>query len=193
MPISLNLRLCATCDGLQVWDQTRPYDAIDNPGGYGDPNPDFGELTPYTVDIYAPGATTPTFTLDLLSSSPSPDSDGDYHWDISVEDLQGGNAYSYDHVRSGWWKATFTAGDDGNVNGGTPIVVRIDCFFTGHLETLIVNDTCAEQCGVCECHTDRWLQLMGAQNLFKDCGNPTKAQEVVTSLYRQVAKACGCT
>ena len=192
MALKLKPRLCVLCDRVEIHDETGTYDAVNNTTGYGGVNPDFGDLIPYTVDIFIPGATDAVMTYDLLASPPSPDADGHYTWTIPLAELQAAG-YTLDYLVSGWWKASFSAGDDGSVNGGVPITRDIDVFAFGDIETRLSKARCESDCE-CEetCHEDRWIDLIGAKLAFQ-CRHYAKAQAIVEKLYRDVPKPCGCT
>lgn len=119
MALELKHRICVSCDTIQFIDQTRPYSLPGNATGYGAPNPDFGELVPYTVAITIPGGTEPIYTLDLLADPPAPNADGDYVWEI------GAGVLGLEYILSGNYTFYVVAGDDDNVIGGTPLTYTL--------------------------------------------------------------------
>jgi hypothetical protein len=92
MALILNPCFQETCEGFTYIDKTGPYDATDNPGGYGEPNDvespeDFDGG--YTISVWLPGQDPeddPQAVLDLFPI-PEPDENGFYTWGFTFADL----------------------------------------------------------------------------------------------------------
>lgn len=122
MSLSIKATSGESCDGLLFIDKTGVYDAVDNPGGWGVPNPSFGQVIPYTAAVTLPNGTTSVFTLNLLADPPDPvvvcSCSGvdvsTYTWTITPADL------GLTEITPGVYTIQWSAGDQNNVIGGTP-------------------------------------------------------------------------
>lgn len=168
---------CISCGLFVITDTTGTYNVTLNPTGYGGPNADFGDTTPYTAELFAPGVlttATPTFTLNLLTNPPSPDSNGYYVYNIAPE------AIGVEVFVSGWWKVRMTNGTD------------VDVY-----DVLVYNDI-AKKVHDCVCSSkgkkvELWLDLEAAKRLFC-CYQNAEAQKIITRLYREALNCdCGCS
>lgn len=177
MALSAQQRVCVKCDDVEFTDVTGNYDAVTNPGGYGAPNPDFGDLTPYTAAFYAPGQNTPVYTLNLYEDPPAPDADGYYLYIIDKTLL---GATEDTDITSGWWRVLVTLGSA-----------------TKWIDFLAYNDI-AKKVNACICSSNGakiQLQLdLEAAKYMMCCYKQSLAQKLITQLYRDVADCCcGCT
>ena len=174
MALEVQQSICILCGEFRIADITGTYDVTTNPGGYGTPNPDFGDTTPYTVDLYPPKATVPAYTLDLLSNPPDPDAKGHYNYVVTAADL----GYK-EQVLSGAWKVVVT-------HGAT--VTKRWILATGEIEARVTKCICCD----CASHTQLHLDLVAIERLFR-CYKVEKAQAMMEQLYRDTDECCGCS
>lgn len=165
------LRIVDSVFVLRDW--TRPYEALNNPGGYGAPNPAFGDITPYTAVWTPPLSTTPAYTLDLYASPPAPNVDGDYRYLVPAASLSPDGM-----IKSGVWKVLITLGN-----------AQWERFHlaTGDIKSRITKCVCGDPKGKIQLDLD----LMSAQRSFR-CYDNVRAQQIITDLYRRTAECCGC-
>lgn len=166
-----SIEIC--CGSVKVVDYTGLYDASNNEGGYGAPNPAFGDVTPYTVAFVPPGATDPVYTLNLYAAPPAPDYNQEYQWTIPKETLGYGAGVN---IPSGAWKAIVTLGTD---------VKELDLFSLGDLETRVAACTCKDQGNAI-----MELTLIAIRRMFC-CGDTGKASEMTEQLYKDTSCCCG--
>lgn len=176
MALDPQQNICVLCGSFQLTEATGVYDQASNPGGYGGPNPAFGDTEPYTADFIPPNSTTSAYQLDLYSNPPVPDSEGHYVYPIPAE------AMGYDSaegVKSGVWYVDITLGTS---------TKRVAYLATGDIERRIRKCVC---CSGKE-KLSLWEDLLGAIRLHKDCLKYSEAQEMIDELYRKTADCCGC-
>jgi hypothetical protein len=187
MALQLKHRICVTCDAIQFIDWTRPYDAVDNSGGYGTPNPAFSDLTPYSVAVTLPNQTTPIFTLDLLADPPAANADGDYVWEIAAGDL-GLTVFT-----SGNYEFHIIAGDTGNVNGGVPIVSTLYSYLTGDIRKRVWEKIVGEWACATLARKRELMDLYDRVKAARDascCGYDQLAQTETDALYAEIRLCC---
>jgi hypothetical protein len=173
MALAANQSVCIRCGQVRLTDTTGLYNEETNPGGYGAPNPAFGEADPYTAEFIPPGATEPVFTLDLNLNPPPFDDNG--HLVYVMEPDQFGYT---DNLKSGVWTLRVTMGTS----------VRTKKFLAvGEIEERIRKCIC---CGGVK-HIDLDVKLRGAWRLFR-CYKYDEAQDVIDQLYHDTASCCDC-
>jgi hypothetical protein len=159
MALEAKQSVCIVCGDFRFTDYTRPYDASDNTTGYGTPNSDFGDLTPYTAEFFPPNTETSVYTLDLYNPIAVPNADGDYVYDIDIEEM------GFDVPKSGIWTITVTLGDE---------VKNIQILADGDIKAKII----ACYCSGGSKHTGLYLDLMAAR-LSVCCGKYEEAQCII--------------
>lgn len=175
MALEAKQSICIRCGDFQIVDNTGSYNDPDNVTGYGTPNADFGDTTPYTVSITPPKTTDPVFTLDMNSDPPAPDADGHYNYLVTQEQL---GYEGQDDIPSGVWSLRVTFGTE---------VKDLTVLATGDIERRITKCICCS--GVENTMLD--YVLKGAMRLYK-CHKLEEAQKVIDQLYRDTAACCGC-
>lgn len=174
MALERKISICIACGEIVIEDTTGVYDADTNPGGYGGPNPDFADATAYTVAVYAPGATEPAATLDLLLSPPAPDADGHYVYTLTAAQL----GFTEQEIVSGVWSV--------DVTWNTEVEKR---------KVLAMGDIMRKirKCICCNSKKHTWMNLeLKAAAAQHRCFKHDKAQKTIDRLYRAVAKCCDC-
>lgn len=185
MALELQLNACETCEGIDIVDITGSY-SLENPGGYGTPNSPPGPewFDTYIVEVWAPGVdrnSTPTYTLNLLSSAPAPDDNGYYTWSVTAA------AMGLSEILSGVWsfKTTATLGAstfiaDADVPFITEIQGKVDAKMKYYDPTCPCRDGCEDPMKVYRIFTTL------------SCGRPCsgdKADRTITYL-RYLLKNC---
>lgn len=166
--------VCVVCGTLVFKDVTGLYDATTNPGGYGDPNPAFGDTTPYTVSFTPPGAKDPALTIDLNAEPPDPDADGHRKWTVNPSDI---GVDLNKSLKSGIWSV--------NVKfGGTDIPISVLAY--NDIEKRVCKCICKDPGKVM-----LWAQLEAAKMLF-GCMKAQEAQKMIDRLYKDTECCCGC-
>lgn len=165
--------VCVKCGDVEFTDVTGDYEATDNPGGYGDPNPNFGDYTPYTAAFTPPKATASVYTLDLYEDPPAPDADGHYLYTITHETL------GYEEVLiSGIWTVQITlATTVKNVQFLVfdDIAAKVNaCVCSGGVDNLYLND------------------LLRAAKELACCNKAVESQKLIDELYRLTRECCQC-
>lgn len=175
MALESKQSVCIKCGDIHLTDTTGVYNNPDNLTGYGTPNEDFGDLTPYTAAFTSPKATTPVYTLDLYASPPTPDADDHYEYVITQEQL---GYLDQPDIPSGVWEVLITIGFEEKLQ-------RV--FATGDIQRRITKCIC------CSGLSNLWLDydLKGAIALFK-CHKYEQAQKMMDQLYRDTAACCDC-
>lgn len=176
MALEAKQSVCVQCGEFRITEKTGNYDAVDNAGGYGSPNDDFGDTTPYTISFTKPGASTPAYTLNLLDNAPAQDSDEFYRYTVPPSLL--GYA-SGEPLVSGVWDVEITHGTD---------VKGKEILATGDIEARITKCICCNG----KKHAELWLDLLTAERLMR-CHQRAKAQAVIDQLYRDTNECCGCS
>jgi len=175
MPLEPKQEFCIRCGDIHTKEVTGLYDPDDNPGGYGAPNPGFGDTTPYTVTFYAPGSSTPAFVLDLLDNPPTPDSDGHLSYVVTRQDL---GFATKDDIPSGIWKVVVLHGT---------IETKYTILAYGEISSMVNKCIC---CGGVK-HLALDYQLKAALRLYK-CRKNKEAQRAIDKLYKDTAACCDC-
>lgn len=176
--------ICVTCGNLVFRDVTGPYDAQGNPGGYGGPNPEFGDSAPYTAAFFPPRSHKPALVLDLLDNTPEPDADGHYTWTLTptaFTPVPLGGVVSEARLKSGVWTVAVQLGAD---------VRKISVLVYDDIEQRVADCICKDVA-----HIDKWAELQGAKFLFGKFKNDA-AQKMIDRLYKDTdcckKKDCGC-
>lgn len=177
MPLHTTRTVCVDCGDFTLTDATGFYDETDNPGGYGTPNPDFGDTVPYTATFYAPNSSEPAYVLDLNNPIATPDEHGHYSYVVTRSML----GVMDPDIPSGLW--------------------RIQVVFGTLTEELVVfaEDDIRSKITSCVClggasNASMVLDLIGAKELCK-CFRYNEAQSLIDQLYKQsrtCAGGCGC-
>lgn len=167
--------ICIQCGDVVITDTTGFYDEENNPGGYGDPNPDFGETTPYTAEIFAPKSETPAFTLDLNLNPPEPTDEGFFVYTVTKQQLGFENE---EDIPSGVWVTKVTFGEQ---------IKKYSTLAQGDISRRIANCICCEG----EKNIKFDYDLKTAIRLF-NCFKTDKAQDIIDRLYKDTAACCGC-
>lgn len=172
--LNVQRSVCVECGTFVLKDTTGYYNETDNPGGYGTPNPAFGDATPYTVSLYAPKANEPAYTLDLNLEPPEPDAEGHYTY-VVTKDMLG---FVGKELPSGIWKVVFTMG----------IAKDEQVFFAdGDIKAKISKCICCSG----PKNSVLMLDLMAAKELCK-CFKYDEAQKLIDQLYRDAKNCCDC-
>lgn len=167
---------CVRCGSLYLIDTTGQYNVNTNPSGYGGPNADFGETTPYTAAFFKPTDTdVPTYTLDLTVNPPSPDGSGYYNYVIAPSDM----AFT-DYFPGGHWRVFVTFGTTEK---------WIDLFVYDELQKRIIDCICAAPDSKRRCMMQFQKDLEAACSLFKGY-QFDKAQKMIDKLYRDTPSCC---
>lgn len=185
----LELSACVAegCEEFTFKDVTGPYDATDNPTGYGVENGVTGPaaFTSYELLIWYPGSNIEDdadFTYNLGASIPTPDADGFYSWVLTQEDLD------LTKLVSGVWNFTLMG-----VLSPSTYVADVEKIFINDLKDQVYDlmkeydPTCPCKAG-CEDRADLFAQL-----LTITCGgicDPDKAQEAIDNLYAKTTNCC---
>lgn len=176
MAIVATQTVCIECNEVIVTETTGLYNATDNPGGYGTPNPDFGETTPYTIGFIPPKGTTVVYELDLNEDPPAPDADDNYVYPaITAADL---GLAATAAITSGVWTLVVTFGTE---------VKNKKLFAWGDINARINHCVC---CGGWEKYGKLRLKLKGAMDEAK-CFQFAQAQSIIDQLYRDTENCCG--
>jgi len=174
MALEARQQVCVKCGNVEFTDVTGDYDAVTNPGGYGSPNPDFGDFTPYTAEFFKPKEDTGVYTLNLYANPPGPDPEGHYLYIVN-KSLLGATG---DDIISGIWRVLVTLGT------GTKYL------------TFFAYGDIAKKVNNCICNSDgekiQLLKDLEAAKALYCCYKHDKAQKLIDKLYRDTAECCCC-
>lgn len=166
--------VCIQCDVWRVRDITHLYNDPDNLTGYGPPNQNFGDLTPYTAEFFPPKSTTGSYTLNFYDDPPAPDADENYVYLIQPDQTSADGI-----IKSGVWIIKVTIGDS---------VKEIAVLATGDIEKKV--NACI--CGSGKEKLMLYMDLVAARYSFR-CFDTRAAQEAIDDLYRRTQDCCGCS
>lgn len=173
MALEVTQAICIVCGDFRITDTTGTYHAVDNPTGYGAPNPEFTDATVYTAEFFPPNSTTSVYTLDLLAPVAAPDADGHYEYNILS------SAMGLETLKSGVWKVKITHNTDEKT---------VEYWADGDIKKRINSCICANGYA-------KYGQLIAdyeaAESSFC-CHQSEKAQLQMDQLYRDTANCCGC-
>ena len=182
MALQLKGRVCEGCEAVTYMDTTGPYDATDNPTGYGIANgvTSPSSFTTYVLSVWFPGTAitdTPDYTLNLKAQVPPPDTDGFYSW-VITKDMLGVEA-----ITSGVY--TFkAAGVIGLVTYPVYVQKILINDLKDHMKDLMKDyDPDCGCSGNCED-----ASLLYSQYLTVACGgicDGAAAQSIIDDLYKQ--------
>jgi len=184
MPFQVLGSLCEKCDGLTWTDTVGQYDIATRPFGYGGPESPaaYDDVTSYVLDIWKPGSDingASDYTLDLLTNTPTIDSDGNPVWTISASDLG-----EEEPMTSGVWYGRVTMVWDGDTYYG-------DCMslFTADIQSQIDSKLRTAPVPI----TIEMAMLQAELESAKAnacCGYATRAQESVDWLLANIQNCC---
>lgn len=176
------------CTTLVIKDLTREYDAVDNPGGYGTPNIEIGDVTGVTILITIPGSTTP---ITITNPVGLPTLDTTFKYEVSTSVLS--------PIPDGIYKIEYiiTAGDESFSYGPRYF------FFTCNVECCVFRIySQIAQSTDCACDSNIIKNALYASTLLeglksaKDCGNITAVNNILNKLTEMCGLAgqdCGCS
>ena len=184
MPFQATHCIEVSCGNFKFSDTTGLYDANNNLTGYGTPNPDFGDLTPYTAAFYKPKPDAklleealsdgPAYVLDLYAPAATIDDNQVYAYDIDKSLL---GYTDGQNIRSGLWRVRVKLGST---------ITDYEYFSTGDVKAKVNKCVCGDKSkAVLE------LDLIAANRLYC-CGKKDEAQEMIEQLYHDTACCCGC-
>lgn len=189
MAFTLKPSLCANCDTLVYEDETGTYNATTNPGGYTGPGAPTGpaDFTTYTLEVWYPGSdrnNPADYTLNLLTSIPSPDVDGFYTWPaITLAEL------GMTTLADGVYQIEVTAIYSGTDYGKLLKVLSVSTLKGNIRSKVNASDP------LCDCDDDcndpmvLWNRLKRAQ-LAAECGQTTQASTITNWLLANWQNCC---
>lgn len=180
------------CDGIEYTDNTRLY-SVTNTGGYGSQNGVTGpaNFDSYTLSLWAPNldpsVDDPTYVIDLRADVPPIDTDEDYVWTFTLEDLNATN------LLSGYWYMQALAIKDGDryeVNAYKLFVKDLRC---------MVDQAMLDAKIDCDCNGANPFRYQEMLNWIDPCGHSgcnnvcsmDKVKVIVAYLYEKLP-TCPC-
>jgi len=177
MALELKLKVDSDKTSIFIFDASGIFDANDNPGGYGAPNPEIADFDTAIVEIFIPGATV-GITIDVFPTLPNITDTG---FGILATDL------GLDVIMSGIYKIIYTVHD---ANTDTNYSVTCYVLLTADIECILdLEVSKIEACNLDEPNTIKVLNLNEVLMVAKDaacCGNKDRAQELINFLYNQL-------
>lgn len=193
MSIVLQFNICESggCNQLAFSETTGSYDAINNPNGWGSPNPLTSDATAATLDVLL--ANGSTYTFDLFATSNFPTTDPTKIFYIENTDLgytTGTNildqiiTFTYTVVTSG---GTFTQ------TGIYSFYCNVECCVNSIFLDLDFD-------GCSDCFTNSMEQALKAFAMLEglkaasNCGNSTQFTNILTQLNKicSTSNCAGC-
>jgi hypothetical protein len=176
------------CKTLVIRDITGEYDATDNPGGYGAPNIEIGDVTGSSLIITIPGSNTP---ITIINPVGLPTLDTTFEYEVSTSVLS--------PIPDGIYKIeyTITAGDITYSYGPRYFFFTCNvecCVAKLHVQIALTTD--------CSCESNIIKNALYASTLLdglkanKDCGNITAVNNILnklTEICGLTGQDCGCS
>lgn len=169
------------CKTLVIRDITGEYDANDNPGGYGAPNPEIGDVTGSSLIITIPSSNTP---ITITNPVGLPTLDSDFEYEVSESTLS--------PIPDGIYKIEFivSVGDTDYTYG--PRYFVFTCNTKCCVAKLYVKIASSVNC---DCNSKELKNAIYADALLsgieanKDCGD----MSAVNNILNKLTEACGLT
>ena len=185
----LKFNICLEdCKSFIFTETTGVYENPDNLTGWNGPNANLALATVATLDVYAPNASTPTITIDLLATSSFPTIDDTLEYEITNTAL----GYS-GRLPDGVWKFKYT-------------VVVVDGVTTTYQQTIEKTTYCNAKCCVdklfagiedfeCDCMEEAINKAINARAIYDgmvaaaECGQ----KATFVKLQKMLERMCNNT
>ncbi len=190
--LNFNIKESDNARELAFTETTGAYDAANNPGGWGAPNPLTSDMETATLSILPPGATTAT-DLNLFPSS-YPTTSNIQEFIIKSQDLGLGTDVK---LPDGLWEMTYTVTDT-TPNPDLVYTNNQTIFVSGQARCCVYGLLADTDISCCDCDGSDLARALEAFTYYRAaiacaaCGNTSKFTEALGIVNNYCDSKCKC-
>lgn len=168
--LQLGIHLCQTsnCKVVKFSETTGEYNASSNPGGWGTPNPEVGDVTSTVVTFILPNGTTTSFDSTVLGPANPflnfPDETGTEEVSLTMANFGGSSSSAFD---DGFYTVTYTV--NGNFGVDTYSATITQTFFLSCQIRCCIDKMfhLASQADCTDCKSEKLNNALEAESFLK--------------------------